>query len=79
MTENRIAELLISMGLSSNESLQSYFPRVRDRDDVGVLQCDRSGVICLSRTDHMDITHYEEMDNIDYWGGERESYCGFKG
>mgnify|MGYP006275537023 CR=1 FL=1 len=69
MMNNTMVELLTSIGLSSNESIQPYFPRVRDRDDVGVLRCDRSGVICLSQTDHMDITHYEEMDNLDYWGG----------
>lgn len=69
MLDNQIAELLISIGLSSNESIRPYFPRVRDRDDVGVLRCDRSGVICLSRADHMDISHYEKMDNLDYWGG----------
>lgn len=44
MLNNRMAELLISIGLSSNGSIRPYFPRVRDRDDVGVLRCDRSEV-----------------------------------
>ncbi len=57
-TTPSIKQLLISLGLSTEESIVPYYPRVRDRDDVSVLKCTRSGVIFLSRSDHMDIAHY---------------------
>lgn len=65
--ENKIRDLLIELGICSNESIISYFEKVRDRDDVSVLKCTKSGVIFLSRSDHMDISHYLEKDNFIYW------------
>ena len=62
--KNTIKDLLIELGISSNESIVLYYPTVRDRDDVAVLKCTRSGVIILSRTDHMDITHYTEKKDF---------------
>ena len=57
---NEIKEILIRLGISSNGTIVSYFPKVRDRDDVSVLKCRKSGVILLSRTDHIDISHYNK-------------------
>jgi len=66
-TENKIKEILITLGLSTNESIESYFSKVRDREDVSVLRCKRSGVILLSRTDHMDLQHYETKESFRFF------------
>jgi len=47
-----------------------YFPRVRDRDDIKVLKCLKSDVVLLSRTDHMELLHYQSKDDFSYWGVE---------
>lgn len=67
-TENKIKSLLIELGISSENSIAPYFPKVRDRDDVSVLRCEKSGVILLSRSDHMNIEHYEKRKFFRYWG-----------
>ncbi len=46
--------------MSTEDSIVHYFPRVRDRDDIAVLKCEKSGVIFLSRCDHMDLEHYHK-------------------
>jgi 2-polyprenyl-3-methyl-5-hydroxy-6-metoxy-1,4-benzoquinol methylase len=69
-TENKIKSLLIELGISTEDSIVSYFPKVRDRDDIAVLKCRKSGVIFLSRSDHMDITHYSEKEYFKYWGAQ---------
>ncbi len=62
LEDNRIFRLLRSLGLVDADSLVEMYPRVRDRDDIAVLRCSRSGVIFLSRSDHIDIHHYVEKD-----------------
>jgi len=66
--KNKIKEILIELGLSTNDSIIPFFPRVRDRNDVSVLKCTKSGVIFLSSTDHIDNSYYTQKDNFDYWG-----------
>jgi hypothetical protein len=56
---NVLLDTLERLDLTRREELQPYYPRVRDRDDVAVLRCPRSGVIVLSRSDHMSVAHYE--------------------
>lgn len=68
MSENKNKELLLSLGLISEDAIEQYSPCVRDRDDVGVLIDKKSGVIFLDRSDHMDIVHYEEIEGGNYWG-----------
>jgi SAM-dependent methyltransferase len=60
---NKVIELLLELGISNESSVEPYFDRVRDRDDVGVLRCARSGVIVLTRTDHMSIEHYVDRES----------------
>lgn len=67
---NEIKEILIQLGISNSDTIVPFFPKVRDRDDVSVLKCLRSGVIFLSRTDHMDISHYNKKESFDYWGAQ---------
>jgi len=66
--ENKIKSLLCNLGISDEQSIIPLFPKVRDRDDVSVLKCQKSGVIFLSRSDHMEISHYETKKDFSYWG-----------
>jgi len=59
---------LRELGLSDSHSLKPYYPRVRDRDDISVLQCERSGAILLSRCDQIDPLYYENLKSLTYWG-----------
>jgi Methyltransferase domain len=68
--ENSIKSLLCDYGISDEQSIIPFYPRVRDRDDVSVLKCKKSGVIFLSRTDHMNISHYETKKDFQYWGAQ---------
>lgn len=65
--ENKIKTLLVSLGICDEDSIQDYYPRVRDRDDIAVLKCNKSGVILLSRSDHMSLAHYHDKDSFEYW------------
>lgn len=67
---NKIKTLLCELGISDESSIVPYYPRVRDRDDISVLRCQKSGVILLSRTDHMDVSQYEIKRGFGYWGAQ---------
>ncbi|MCP4268649.1 MAG: class I SAM-dependent methyltransferase [Candidatus Brocadiaceae bacterium] len=71
--ENKIKSLLCKLEICNQESIAPFFPKVRDRDDISVLKCNKSGVIFLSRSDHMDMSHYEEMEGFSYWGSEERN------
>lgn len=68
--KNEIRSLLFDLGISDERSIVPFYPRVRDRNDVAVLKCERSGVILLSRTDHVQISHYEAKRDFEYWGAQ---------
>ncbi len=70
MTQNTILDDLIQLGICNTSSIQPLHPKVRDRDDVSVLKCSQSDVIFLSRTDHMDIRHYAETEDLSYWSSQ---------
>jgi SAM-dependent methyltransferase len=63
-TLHSLQKLLIDLEISSENSFIPFHSSTRDRKDIAVLRCSRSGVITLSRTDHMDITYYEKLDSI---------------
>lgn len=65
--ENPIQALLTSLEICEAGSIKEFYPRVRDRDDVKVLRCDKSEVIFLSRTDHVTDSHYKEKSDFSYW------------
>src|SRR5579864_1796109 len=67
---NRSKEILTELGLASDQTIEPFYSRVRDRDDIGVLRDAGSGVIFLDRTDHMDLAHYEEVQGGAYWGAQ---------
>jgi 2-polyprenyl-3-methyl-5-hydroxy-6-metoxy-1,4-benzoquinol methylase len=68
--KNKVAQKLIDMGICSEDSFIPYYPRVRDREDVSVLKCEKSGVIVLDSSDHMDISHYNKRDFFRYVGAQ---------
>lgn len=65
---NKIQDLLCSLNICNESSIVPFYPRVRDREDVKVLKCQKSGVIFLSRSDHMEQSHYENFSDLTYWG-----------
>ena len=73
--QNKIKNQLIELGICEELSIESYHPQVRDRDDILVLKCTKSGVIFLSRSDHMDISHYEKKDGFKYWSAGDRKYA----
>ena len=62
--ENTIKDTLIQLELSTEDSFEVFCPTTRDRNDVFVLRCKKSGVIILNTTDHINEKYYE---NIDQW------------
>lgn len=56
--ENKAKDMLIELGISNSDSIVPYYPRVRDREDISVLKCTKSGVLLLSRTDHMELLSF---------------------
>ena len=61
---------LFDLGIVSAKNVAPYYPRVRDREDIGVLRDNVSGVIFLDTIKHMSISHYGEMQGYSYWGGQ---------
>lgn len=68
--QNSIRNLLIDLGICDPSSITQYYPKVRDRDDVAVLKCNKSGVIFLSRSSHMDISNYQNKEGFTYWSAD---------
>jgi SAM-dependent methyltransferase len=66
---NRIKDILCALKLSDEDSIEEFFPCVRDRKDVRVLRCRKSGAILLSGTEHIESAHYTQQQGLKYWGG----------
>lgn len=68
--EHALYKEMVALGIVRPEAVVEFFPRVQDRDDVRVLRCERSGVIFLSRIDHIATSYYSEMSDLSYWSKE---------
>jgi 2-polyprenyl-3-methyl-5-hydroxy-6-metoxy-1,4-benzoquinol methylase len=64
---NPIQDLLISLGICSEDTIEVFYPKVRDSDDIQVLRCSRSGVIFLSSSRHIDECYYNGREDLSYW------------
>ena len=65
---NKIAKTLTEWGVCDEAAITLFYPRVRDRDDISILKCERSGVIFTSTSEHMDMSHYSEKQEFPhYW------------
>jgi 2-polyprenyl-3-methyl-5-hydroxy-6-metoxy-1,4-benzoquinol methylase len=56
---NPIFDQLCRLGVCDADGVEPFHHGVRDRDDIDVLRCRRSGALFLHRTDHMDVAHYD--------------------
>jgi 2-polyprenyl-3-methyl-5-hydroxy-6-metoxy-1,4-benzoquinol methylase len=66
--ENKIVKTLCDWGVCDEGQIEQYHPKVRDRDDISILRCKKSGVIFTSTSEHMDISHYAEKHEFPhYW------------
>ena len=66
--KNKVAKTLCDIGVCDENAIEPYYPQVRDRDDISILKCRKSGVIFTSTTEHMDISHYsEKVEFPHYW------------
>jgi SAM-dependent methyltransferase len=63
----RLEELLTSLGLITAESVETFYPRVRDRDDIKVMRCNKSGVIFLAGALPDGPAHYAAKAGLSYW------------
>jgi len=69
--ENKIAKTLCDWGVCDAKAIEQYYPKVRDREDISVLRCKKSGVIFTSTSEHMDLSHYSEKHEFPhYWKEE---------
>jgi SAM-dependent methyltransferase len=57
--KTQIEQLLINLDIIEKNSIETFFPRTRDNENVQVKKCKKSGVIFLSSNDHLDYSHYE--------------------
>ena len=65
--KNKIAKTLCEMGVCDEKAIEPFYPSVRDRDDISVMRCKKSGVIFTSTSEHMDMSHYSDKPDFDYW------------
>lgn len=64
--KHKIKSMLIQLGICEQSSIKPYYPHVRDREDIAVFKCQKSGVIILSDSSHMDNSHYEKKEYFRY-------------
>jgi SAM-dependent methyltransferase len=67
VTESPHLAALLSLNLVSRDDIEQIFPRCRDRDDVSVWRCRRSGVIFLSSSAHITDQYYAYGDAQSYY------------
>lgn len=67
---NPLQQELIELNIIDEQSIVPYFPRVRDREDVAVLQCTKSGVLFLNSTQHIAQSYYQDKPGTTYWNNK---------
>ena len=65
--KHNIHNLLIDLGISDEQSIIPFYPKVRDNDDISVLKCIKSEVILLSEILQASKSNYSEHDDFMYW------------
>ncbi len=63
---NKIQDILSDLRIIDPKSIIKFYPKVRDRNDIEVLKCEKSGVIFLSSTETNE-TYYIEKKGTSYW------------
>ena len=78
--QNKIQQQLADLKIIELSQVVLFYPKVRDRDDVSVLRCNKSGVIFLSTSEHIEKSYYAEKKGTSYWSsatreqGLKETY-----
>lgn len=70
---NPIFDELCRLGVCDAEGVETFHRGVRDRDDIDVLRCRRSGALFLHRTDHMDVAHYDAKAPTHRHGADKRA------
>jgi 2-polyprenyl-3-methyl-5-hydroxy-6-metoxy-1,4-benzoquinol methylase len=67
---NKIQKQLAELNIIDEKRVVPFYPKVRDRDDVSVLKCNKSGVIFLSTSEHIENSYYADKKGTSYWSSE---------
>jgi len=68
---NPVRNLLLKLKICDEASIVPYHT-VRDNENIPVLRCNKSGVIFLDNSDHIDSTYYENTSIDSYWNKSRK-------
>lgn len=63
----RIGDLLIELGLSTEDSIKLFRVGTRDRPDIRVMRCENSNVIFMEGDGHITDAYYQKMEDLTYW------------
>jgi len=63
---SKLNHKLEQLGIISCDRLETYYPRVRDREDIAVLRDPKTEVIVLSASNHVSQTYYVERKEIEH-------------
>lgn len=77
--KNKIKKILCEAGAIDETSIVHFYDKVRDRDDVSVLKCEKTGVIFLSQSDHIEFSHYGDKQGFDYWSSQDRNAASLAG
>lgn len=70
---SNLETLLTSLGLIAADTVETFYPRVRDCDDVKVMRCRRSGVIFLAGAVPDRAVYHRGEVGPEYWSaGSRD-------
>ena len=70
LLENNIIRQLCEWGVCDKQYIEPFHPKVRDRNDISIMKCNKSGLLFTSTTKHMELSHYTEKKDISYWSAE---------
>ncbi|WP_404423343.1 class I SAM-dependent methyltransferase [Thalassospira australica] len=66
--KNPIFDVLCDLGICDASAVEHFHKGVRDRDDIDVLLCQKSGALFLNRVDHMDMAYYNSKQPTHKFG-----------
>lgn len=70
---NQVFDTLVSLGITDNASVEKFYDKTRDRSDISVYRCTKTGTLFLSTTEHMNISYYNEKNGTQYWNSNSRS------
>ena len=69
---SNIQKQLIDLKIINPDAISVLFPRVRDNENIPVMQCEDSGVIFLKNSKHISREYYSSKQGYKYWESERK-------